>query len=814
MHQESRPQSVDGAEGEPPPSGARGLAVAAAALVLLTLVSYFFDVRGGKPTLFLLYPAAVLLAAWYGGLRAGLVTTALAALLGQYFLQTPRFDWRGDRSQLAVFLVESVTITIVTARVARSRQRTVASLREGRAALDKLHAVLDGVDDGIVVQDVGGQALYANEGAAQILGYPSVDALLRGQWVEGMKRFEVFDERRQPLPPEQMPGRNALRARVAIERELLFRVAATGEEHWTVVRSKPLYDAKGRPDSVITLLRDVTQRRRDEVRRGFIARAAQELGSSIDYAETLARVARLAVPEVADWAAVDLVEDGRLVRLAVAHVDPAKIALLEELDRRYPARPGAPRGARNVIRTGQAEMVSDMPAVTGDAAAMDPEQQRLILALGLRSYLSVPLSVRGETIGALSFATAESQRRFGPDDLAIATALAERAVVAIEHARLYRENERARAEAERANRSKDEFLAMLGHELRNPLAPILTAVALMRMRSGPSKEIAVVERQVKHVVRLVDDLLDVSRITRGKIELKLERLDLAEVTTRAVEMAMPLIEQRAHHLDVDVPSGLTVRGDAVRLAQVVANLLNNAAKYMEKGGRIGVRAARSGGAIEVRVRDQGIGIAPEMLPRVFEMFTQESQAIDRAQGGLGLGLAIVKSLVALHGGEVSVQSEGVGSGSEFCVRLPALEGEVTAPTSLPPGALGGRTSSPVRVMVVDDNDDAADLLAEVLTTMGHEVSKAHDGPGALVLAAERRPQLALLDIGLPVMDGYELGRRLRAIEGLGGIKLVAVTGYGQDSDRRRSEEAGFDAHLVKPIDLEALSALVSRLTRG
>jgi len=790
------------------------MVVAAASLVLLTLVSLFFDIRGGKPTLFLLYPAAVLLASWYGGLRAGLVTTALAAMLGQYFLVSPRFDWGGDQSQLVVFVVEAVTISVVTSRVARSRQRTVTDLREGRAALDKLHAVLDGVDDGIVVQDVAGQALYANEGAAQILGYPSVEALLRGQRAEGMKRFEVFDENRQPLPPEQMPGRTALRTRTSIERELLFRVASTGEEHWTVVRSKPLYDAKGKPDSVITLLRDVTQRRRDEVRRGFIARAAQELGSSIDYAETLARVAKLAVPDIADWAAVDLLEDGQLVRLAIAHVDPAKIALLEELDRRFPSRPGAPAGASNVIRTGKAEVVPDISAISGDVVVSDPEQQRLILALGLRSYLSVPLSVRGTTIGALSFATSESQRRFGPEDLAIATALAERAVVAIEHARLYRENEVARAEAERANRSKDEFLAMLGHELRNPLAPILTAVALMKMRGGPSKEIAVVERQVKHVVRLVDDLLDISRITRGKIELKLERLDIADVTTRAVEMAMPLIEQRAHHLDVDVPGGLMVRGDAVRLAQVIANLLNNAAKYMEKGGHIGVRAARSGGAIEVRVRDQGIGIAPEMLPRVFEMFTQETQAIDRAQGGLGLGLAIVKSLVVLHGGEVSVQSEGAGSGSEFCVRLPALQGEVTAPTSLPPGGIGVRTSSPVRVLVVDDNDDAADLLAEVLDTMGHEVSKAHDGPEALAVAEERRPEIALLDIGLPVMDGYELARRLRAMDGLGGIKLVAVTGYGQASDRRRSEEAGFDAHLVKPIDLEALSAAVTRLTRG
>jgi PAS domain S-box-containing protein len=813
MHLEPPPKSAEASRDEVRPPWVRGLLLAAVALILLTLGSFVVDARGGKPTLFLLYPAAVLLASWYGGLRAGLAATVLAALLGQYFILPPRLDWGGDPSRLALFLVEAVSISIVTARVARSRQHSLASLREGRAALDKLHAVLDGVDDGILVQDTAGRVLYANEGAAAVLGFPSLDALLRTSVADATQHFEVLDEDRRPLAPTEMPGRTALRTGLPVERVLLFRAPGTGEEHWTIVRSKPLYDAQKRPESVITVLSDVTQRRREEVRRGVIARAAQALSSSLDYPETLSRVAWLAVPEFADWAAVDLVEGGRVERLAVAHVDPEKIALAKEIEQRYPDDRITSAAVSQVIHTGRAVLVTDIPDTAFEAAARDPEHLALIRALGLRSYLSVPLLERGSAIGALTFVTAESQRRYGPEDLALATALADRAAVAIEHARLYRETEKARADAERANRSKDEFLAMLGHELRNPLAPILTAVALLRMRGGPTPETAVIERQVKHVVRLVDDLLDISRITRGKVELKLERLDLSDIVARAVEMAMPLIEQRSHRLEVDVPLGMTVRGDAVRLAQVVANLLNNAAKYMEKGGSIGVRADRVGSAVELRVRDKGIGIAPAMLPRVFDMFAQETQAIDRAQGGLGLGLAIVKSLVALHGGEVSAASDGVGAGSEFCVRLPALDGEITSRTSLPTDRFGSRTSQPVRVLVVDDNDDAADLLADVLSALGHDVSKAHDGPSALAMAAQHRPSLALLDIGLPVMDGYELARRLRAMEGLGGIKLVAVTGYGQESDRRRSKDAGFDAHLVKPIDLEALPALVSKLTR-
>jgi signal transduction histidine kinase/DNA-binding response OmpR family regulator len=384
---------------------------------------------------------------------------------------------------------------------------------------------------------------------------------------------------------------------------------------------------------------------------------------------------------------------------------------------------------------------------------------------------------------------------------------------------LMRELQASEAKAEAANRAKDEFLAVLGHELRNPLAPILTALQIMRLRDRDSgaKERSIIERQAQHLVRLVDDLLDVSRITRGKIELKTERVELGDVVARAIEMTSPVLEQRQHHLDVHVLArGLAVDGDPDRLAQVVSNLLTNAAKYTERGGRITVSAERRGDEIAVRVKDTGIGIAPEMLPRVFDMFVQEQQALDRSRGGLGLGLTIVRSLVAMHGGTVEVHSEGRNRGSEFVVVLPAAVVRPPAGSRqavAPNGARRGAGSGS-RILVVDDNEDAAELLASALEIMGYTTCVAHDGPEALKLAAEFDPDLALLDIGLPVMDGYELARRLHDDPGLRRVPLVAVTGYGQPSDRQRSEAAGFDAHLVKPVDIERLAALIRQLTGG
>jgi PAS domain S-box-containing protein len=369
----------------------------------------------------------------------------------------------------------------------------------------------------------------------------------------------------------------------------------------------------------------------------------------------------------------------------------------------------------------------------------------------------------------------------------------------------------ARAEAEAASRAKDEFLAMLGHELRNPLAPILTALHLMRLRGleAHKAEREVVERQVKHVVRLVDDLLEVSRITRGKVTLERSLVDLGEILAQATEMASPLVELRKQHLTMRVSPNLTLRGDPARLAQVFANLLTNASKYTPEAGHITVTAEARGDQVRVSVRDTGIGIRPEMLGRIFELFEQERQELDRARGGLGLGLSIVRSLVSMHGGTVEASSAGLGEGSEFVVELPRSEDPVT-PAPVDPWGGPGRRGPGRRVLVVDDNRDAAQLLSEALRAMGHQVQVAHDGPEALAQLEVFLPEVALLDIGLPVMDGYELARRIRAHPRLSHARLLAVTGYGQARDREEAAAAGFDGHFVKPVDLAELERAVSQ----
>jgi signal transduction histidine kinase/ActR/RegA family two-component response regulator len=376
-----------------------------------------------------------------------------------------------------------------------------------------------------------------------------------------------------------------------------------------------------------------------------------------------------------------------------------------------------------------------------------------------------------------------------------------------------REVDALRAAAEDANRAKDDFLAMLGHELRNPLAPIVTALQLMKARAPDvlERERAIVERQVAHLRRLIDDLLDVSRITRGRVALRRRPIELGEVVAAAVEATSPLLEQQRHVLHVDVADRLLVDGDPTRLAQVVANLLTNAAKYTDPGGRIDVVAAREGDGVVLTVRDTGVGIPGEVLPRVFDPFAQAPQALDRAAGGLGLGLAIVRGLVAAHGGTVAASSDGPGLGTSVVVRLPALA--APAPVEADdPRADAPPSGARRRVLVVDDNRDAAELLAEALGVAGHDVRVAFDGPGALHLAAAFRPDLGLLDIGLPVMDGYELARRLR--EAHPDVGLVAVTGYGQREDVERARRAGFDGHLVKPVELgrlfDVLAALAAR----
>ena len=370
-------------------------------------------------------------------------------------------------------------------------------------------------------------------------------------------------------------------------------------------------------------------------------------------------------------------------------------------------------------------------------------------------------------------------------------------------------SERARREAEASGQAKDEFLAMLGHELRNPLAAVRNAVAIARLdSSGRERALEIAHRQVDQLARLVGDLLDVARITQRRIALQQKRVSLAGIVERAVETTRPLIEERAHAIAVTLPPpDLEVDGDATRLEQVLVNLVSNAAKYTDPGGTIAVSAERDHDTAIIRVRDDGIGIAREMLPRVFDLFAQADRALDRAHGGLGIGLTVVKQLVELHGGTVEAHSGGLGSGSEFIVRLPALSAMADVPATPPVDA----AKVSVRVLLVEDNADAAESLGMLLDVLGHRVRAVSDGPRALDEALLNPPDVMLVDIGLPGMDGYEVARRIRQTPELAPVTLIALTGYGRDTDKREALAAGFDHHLVKPVDPNALQALVARL---
>ncbi len=539
----------------------------------------------------------------------------------------------------------------------------------------------------------------------------------------------------------------------------------------------------------------------------LLAVAGEMFSRSLEPRETLQAIATLLVPRVCDWCRIDLVDaEGVLQRAVTYHRDPEKARYGAELAARLRAAPGQVGSMAWAFETGQSHTAHFDPPIEFDQMR-DRDLLTFSQAIGLRAYYILPLISRGRTLGALAAMQAESGRPITDDDRALISEIVQRAALAIDNARLYAETEAARRQAEAANRAKDEFLAMLGHELRNPLAPIATALKLMEMRQdgGASEERRVIERQVGHLSRLVDDLLDVSRISQGKVQLQRERVDMKAIVAQALELSQP-----AHAVEAELTAGPAfVEGDAVRLVQVLCNLLNNAAKYTPPEGRITLKLAASGAHVVTTVRDTGIGIAPYLLPRVFDAFQQGDQPLDRKTGGLGLGLAIVKALVEMHGGSVTAESRGPGQGSLFKVTLPAATDQAPAAAeqvSAPPVAGSGR------ILVVDDNADAAAMLTLMLEQLGYEARSAYDGPGALAEAARFVPDVAILDIGLPGMNGYELARALKADPRLDGIRLLAVTGYGRESDRARALAGDFDEHLVKPVAparmLKALQALI------
>jgi signal transduction histidine kinase/DNA-binding response OmpR family regulator len=533
-------------------------------------------------------------------------------------------------------------------------------------------------------------------------------------------------------------------------------------------------------------------------RSAFLAEASRALASSLDVDTTLHSLVRLMVPAVADLAAVCLADEqgnpGQWEWSWNAPAGPEQGPLATAGAPPYPALVEA---VARVLNSGNHEQFSGLPPCAEEGA-------RAVPSFVLESALVLPLVARGKTRGGLVLALGPAPRRFEAPDVALIHDLAARASIALDNALLVRD-------IQDNDRRKNEFLAMLAHELRNPLAPVRNAVEVLRLRTIGQAELNwardLIGRQVAHLARLVDDLLDVSRITRGKINLHREEIEAGQVVTSAVETSRPLIEAHRHLLTVTMPPEvLRLEADPARLAQVLTNLLNNAAKYTPDGGRIGVSVERDQGEVVFRVRDTGAGIPREMLGKVFDLFTQMDHSLDRAQGGLGVGLTLVRSLVEMHGGTVQAHSEGPGRGSEFVVRLPLLA--VGEPRNDADRGKHEAPASPCKVLVVDDNRDAADSLALLLRFDRHDVRIVHDGAAALETARLFVPDVVLLDIGLPGLDGYNVARRLREQPGTRDALLVAVSGYGGEEDRLRSRQAGFDHHLVKPIDLRDLQRVL------
>jgi PAS domain S-box-containing protein len=569
----------------------------------------------------------------------------------------------------------------------------------------------------------------------------------------------------------------------------------------------------GEVQGFVSFIEDVTERKQAEEALHLLADAGERLSQSLDYETTLDNAARLAVPALADWCTIDLVqEEGDYRRVVSHHADPSLEPLLEELKRHPLPRSSASRLMR-VLETGEPRFTSDLAAATIEAELRNDDHARIIRQLAPRSSLAVPMVARGRTLGVWTFLYAESGRRYRKEDLQVALELARRAAVALDNSRLYRE-------LETANRAKDHFLATLSHELRTPLTPVLAIASRLEVDGRLLPEVRegldMIRRNVELEARLIDDLLDLTRITRGKLELHCTPTDLRQVIAQALETCGER-EVAARHVVRDLAAEEhLVWGDPSRLAQVFWNLLNNALKFTPEGGTITVRSFREGapGAsfLVVEVADSGIGIEPGALPHIFEAFDQGRAGITRRFGGLGLGLAISRAIVELHGGRLTAASAGRDRGAAFTVRLPLSglpvgveDGEAAFRGLLPPPSAADR---PLHILLVEDHGDTAEAMAALLEVLGHRVTVAGTVAAALAAAEGNELDLVVSDLGLPDGHGHDLMRDLSRRHGLRGI---ALSGYGMEEDVAKSHESGFALHITKPVNLDTLRAAIRRI---
>ncbi|MUH00932.1 PAS domain S-box protein [Scytonema sp. UIC 10036] len=580
----------------------------------------------------------------------------------------------------------------------------------------------------------------------------------------------------------------------------------------------PTTNSNHKVKDVLVYVVEVTEQVRLEQGQSFLSEASAVLASSLDYQTTLERVAQLAVPELADWCTVHMVqENGFIEQIAVAHKDPAKLQWAQEIRQKYPLNPNEPRGTALTLRTGQSDLLPDIPDELLVQAARDPEHLEILRQVGFRSVMTVPLRTQERILGVLSFVSAELGRRYNSTDLELAEELARRASFAIDNAHLYRVAQVARAKAESANRVKDEFLAVLSHELRSPLNPILGWTKMLRSHrldaTRTAQALETIERNAKLQAQLIEDLLDVSRILQGKMVLNVAPVNLAATIEAAKETVRLAAEAKNIHIQTTLNIiSRSVSGDKNRLQQVFWNLLSNAVKFTPPGGRVEVKLEQVDMYAQIQVKDTGIGISREFLPHVFEYFRQENSTTTRQFGGLGLGLAIVRQITELHGGTVQASSAGENLGATFTVQLPL---NVVEQESFSDDSPSERVThlTGIEILVVDDDEDMRELAKFILTQSGAQVMTAGSAVEALNLLNRSVPDLLLCDIGMPEMDGYSLIQHIRKFSPQQGgtIQAIALTAYAGEINQQQALAAGFNMHLSKPVEPEKLVEAIIQL---
>lgn len=659
-----------------------------------------------------------------------------------------------------------------------------------------LKQILSSFGQGIAIFDSNRTLLFTNDEMRRVTGS-------RGgtehSLTELLKRHKLRDERGVPIAYDDFPIERAFRGEES--RDITFEYIAPDSSHvWLLVSCVVIRDESEEPEYIVTTVTDISARRDQEHKLRFMVEAAKILSITQDVHQRLTEKARLAVPSLADWCAIDILEQsGALERVVIVHNDPEMISLVRTIEERYPSDPENPRGAAQVIRTMSPLFVATVDDEILSGFAHSPEHLAELRRLNLSSLMIIPIDARGKALGSMTLAYAESGRRYTGDDLKFFRDFGHHLGVILDNAGLY-------DEIKKRDKAKDHFLASLSHELRNPLAPIRSTLEMIEIKGVPAdirEEINVITHQFEHMSTLLQDLLDVSRFSSGKIVLTRTPVDLLEIIVRTLRAAEPLMRRRDLTLETKLPNAqVCINADATRIEQAIMNLLANAAKFTSRGGHVRIALESAGSDAIVTVRDTGSGITPRDLPRIFDMYYQGSGGSE-INGGLGIGLPLAKSIIEQHGGTILAESAGAGFGSTFMLRVP-LSNACASPKSTPPPF----KQQGLRVLIVDDNAPAADSLAKLLNKIGMRASCFYAARDALAYDTSEY-DIILLDIGMPEMDGYELVQKLRER----GVTrpIVALTGYGLADDKRRAQEAGFTAHLTKPVGLKEIRELFSSL---